>query len=399
MTTTFSAVDGMELIAMDDPYPAYAELRRQGPVIRSTAATWYVPRYADVARLLRDRRLGADFPVEYHTFSLGSGPAAEFRRRIILYRDPPDHTRLRRLMGSAFTPTSVPGLRAKVEAVVDDVLDRALEHGHLDVVGELGYDVPLAIACELIGIPTGDRQEVRRRAVDLGRSFGVFVSQDDRALADSAVVWLRAYVTDLIEERRRAPQADLVSVLLQAGENEDRLAPEEIADNILFAFFAGFETTVNVIGTGAVELLAHRDQLALLRKDPSLAATAVEEFLRYESPVAGVARLVLQSVEIGERTIRRGRVLLLMLGSANRDEREFADPDRLDITRAPNPHVSFGGGIHHCMGAALARLEATVVFQRLVTRTGSFDLSAPPQREPTGRFRGYASVPVAVTTP
>ena len=138
--------------------------------------------------------------------------------------------------------------------------------------------------------------------------------------------------------------------------------------------------------------------MALLRNDPTLAAGAVEEFLRFESPVAGVARLVLESVDIGERTIRRGRVLMLMLGSANRDERQFADPDRLDITRsAPNPHLSFGGGIHHCMGAALARVEATVVFQRLMTRTASFEAAAPPQREETRRFRGYSTVPVAVT--
>jgi cytochrome P450 len=388
--------DGMGLASLEDPYPVYAELRREGAVRRGGPAIWYVTRYAEVARLLRDRRLGAEFPARYHEFSLGSGPAAEFRRRIVLYRDPPEHTRLRQLMSKAFTPKFVPGLSAQIEEVVDDILSVGLDRGNLDLVEDLAYQLPVAVACELIGIPPVDRHAVRLRAVDLGQAFGVVVSDEDRQRADDAVVWLRDYVAGLIEERRRAPRADLVSVLLKAEHSGDRLTPEEITDNLLFAFFAGFETTVHLIGTGAVALLQHPRELERLRENPSLVPTAVEEFLRYDAPISGVARIVLETVEVDGQRIRPGRVLLLLLGSANRDERQFDEPDRLDVGRSPNHHLSFGGGIHHCMGAALARVETATAFSRLLARTRKFELLGEPEREASSRFRGYAKVPVSL---
>jgi cytochrome P450 len=382
--------------AIENPYPAYAELRRAGPLCRFGPGQWAVTRYRDVAALLRDRRLGSAFPPEFHEFSVGPGPAAEFFQRVMIVRDPPEHTRLRKLMHQAFRGPVVRGLREHILTLVDDMLAPALERGVFDAVDDLAYSLPVTVVCELIGIPAADRDEVRPRVEDLVKGFTTHVSEPDRPAVNEAVLALQNYVGGQLDERRARPRDDLLSAMLAAEDGGETLSAEEIVDNAVFLFFAGFETTRNMIATGCAALLEHPDQLARLRADPSLVPRAVEEFLRYDAPVQGAGRLTLEPIRIGDRTIPKNRVVILLLGSANHDEAQFRAPERLDVGRHPNRHVTFGGGSHHCLGAALARVEGAVVFDRLLARSRTLAPAGEPVRRPLRNFRSHASVPVAV---
>jgi cytochrome P450 len=379
----------------DDPYPVYARHRAAAPLSRGPAGSWIATRHSDVAALLRDRRFGSQFPPDYYRLSAGNGAASAFFERIILYRDPPGHTRLRRLLGQAFGMESVRALEPRISGLVDELLEPALDSGQLDAAADLAFPLPVMVVSELMGIPHADQKAIRPRALALSRGFAAVVPDAARAEANEAVDWLRDYLGVLLEERRRLPGNDLLSSMLAAEEGDDRLTHDEIVDNAVFSFFAGFETTTNLIGTGCAALMQYPGQLARLREDASLIPLAVEEFLRYDAPIQGVARIAHVPVEIGERTIRKGRVLILLLGSANRDERAFARPDQLDVGRNPNPHVSFGAGIHGCMGQALARVEAKIVFLRLLERFGELVPAGAQIRQENTSFRGYASVPIA----
>jgi cytochrome P450 len=381
----------------EDPYPTYERIRRAGGLCRGGPGQWVVPGYDDVAALLADRRLGNEFPREYHTASIGDGPASQFLRRILLHQDRPGHTRLRKLLSRAFTPAAVAGLRGHIDELVGQLLAPARAAGRLEVVSELAFPLPVMVICELIGVPADDRQEVRPRAFDLGRAFATAVTADGRRAADEAVTWMRGYIDGILRQRQLAPGDDLLSRMLAAEEGGDRLTHEEIVDNAVFLFFAGFETTSSLIATGCAALLDHPDQLARLRAEPALVPAAVEEFLRYDAPIQSRLRLVREPIELAGRTIKAGRMLLLLIGSANRDGRRFTDPDRLDVARDPNPHLSFGGGMHYCLGASLARLEAGVAFGRLLRDFPRFEPAGPATREPGSAFRTYARVPAAVT--
>ena len=380
---------------LENPYPTYRRLRDAGRVCRGGPGQWVATHYRDVARLLHDHRLSHEFPPEYREFSLGNGPVNDFFGRIILTREPPSHTRLRQIMSAAFSASIVRRLRDFIATLVDELLEPALERGGFDAVTDLAYPVPVLVICELIGIPTVDRDGIRPRATDLSKAFGTHVPDADRRAADDAVVWLRDYVGRLLEERRRQPGEDLLSQML-AGEGPDRLTHDEIVDNVVFMFFAGFETTMNLIATGCATLLRWPDAVARLRADGSLMPTAVDEVLRYDAPIQSVTRLVLRPVQIGDQTIRPGRALVLLLGSANHDERQFSDPELFDVGRKPNTHVSFGGGIHHCLGALVARIEAAVSFSRLLQRCSVLEAAGVPTRRPSVGFRSYASIPIAI---
>ncbi|WP_344084807.1 cytochrome P450 [Luedemannella helvata] len=381
-----------------DPYPHYAQLRAAGQLCRFGPGQWGVTRHADVSALLRDRRLAHGFPEEYRRFAIGDGPATEFFGGISIVRDPPEHTRLRALMSKAFSPALVRRLSDHLTGIVDELLEPALDTGILDAATDLAYPLPVTVVCELLGVPTADRDIVRPRAADLARGWSTEVAEADRPHVHAAVVWLREYLGALLEERRHRPGDDLLSRMLAAGSGEDSLSQQEIVDNAVFLFFAGFETTRNMIGTGCAALLRHPNQLARLRAEPGLAASAVEEFLRYDAPVQGAGRMVLSPIEIGGHTVRAGRVLVLLLGSANHDESVFERADRLDVGRSPNPHVSFGGGTHFCLGAALAREEGRVAFERLLHHFATIEPAGEPVRRLTasGNIRAYDSVPMQV---
>jgi cytochrome P450 len=390
-------LDILDPAFVEDPYPEYARLRAAGPLCRIGPGSWGVTRHAEVTALQRDPRLGSEFPEGYHRLSVGDGPVAAFFQRIMLYRDPPEHARLRRLVSSAFSPPVVRRLRPRIEAMVDDLLEPALRRGRMDVAAELAYPLPVMVISALMGIPAEADEQLRRHATALGRAFAAVVPGPARAAADEAVGWLRAFVTDQLEQRRARPGDDLLSRLIAVESDGERLSTTEIVDNTVFAFFAGFETTVHLITNGCAALLRHPGELARLRADPALVPAAVDEFLRYEAPIQGTARLVRETLEIGGQTVRKGRVLVLMLGSANHDERVFADPWRLDVGRRPNPHVTFGGGMHLCLGGFLARMEGAVVFDRLIRRLSTFEPAGPIVRLTDTPFRALRQVPVAIS--
>jgi cytochrome P450 len=396
--TLLPRFDALAAHVIEDPYPTYAHLRDAGPLCRGPAGTWVATRYAEVSRLLRDRRLGSEFPIDYHRLSVGDGAAAEFMSSIILYRDPPDHERLRRLIGQAFTAGLVRGLEPRIAALVDELLDAPLQRGRIEAIGELALPLPVMVVCELMGIPRADHERIRPLALALGKAFAAVVPAQARAQADSAVSELRSYLGELLRERARRPGRDLLSRLLAAEAGDDRLTHAEIVDNAVFSFFAGFETTTNLIGNGLAALLASPDQLARLHADPGLVPAAVEEFLRYDAPIQGVARIAREPLEVAGRMLRAGRVLILLMGSANRDERAFADPDRLLVDREPNRHLSFGGGIHYCLGAPLSRVEARTAFARLLARTRALRLLEPPIRHTETSFRALARLEVGLQT-
>jgi cytochrome P450 len=385
-----------EFAELQDPYPAYARLRAAGPLARGGPAQWLVTRYRDVSALLADPRLAHEFPEQYHRFSAGDSPLRSFFERIILDRDRPAHTRLRRLMGQAFSPGLVRAMRSHIGDMVDEVLTPAREAGTLDAVTDVAFPLPVMVVCRLLGISAADRDEVRPHAISLGQAFAAVVPEAERARGSAAVVWLRDYIGALIDERRARPGDDLLTRMIAAQDSGDKLSREEIVDNAVFLFFAGFETTTSLVATGCAALLEHPGQLARLRAEPGLIPAAVEEFLRYDAPVQVTARLATEPIDVAGRTIRAGRVLVLMLGSANHDEAQFANPAALDVARDPNPHLSFGGGIHYCLGAALARIEGAAVFDGLLRRFPRLEPGGPVVRQIGASFRSYASVPVSV---
>ena len=389
----------LDLAAVDllqDPYPTYRGLRDAGPLCRLGPGSWGVTRHDDVATLLHDPRLGSEFPTSYYELSVGQGAAASFLARILLYRDAPAHTRLRRLFGRAFSPAAVRELQPRIEQVARGAVEPAVARGHFDAASEIALRVPVLVVCELMGIPPDACDEVQPRAADLGGAFATAVSPEARAAADDAVGWLRSFLTEILALRRRKPGDDLLSRLMSIDEDGGRLTEEEVVDNAVFAFFAGFETTVNLLATGLLELARAPQHQAVLRANPGLLPVAIDEFLRFDPPIQGVARLVREPVELHGRTLRRGRVLVLLIGSANRDERVFHDPDQLDLQRTPNPHVSFGGGPHLCMGAALARREAEAVFRIILERTHQWYPAGPATRR-NGWIRAHASIPLQVS--
>lgn len=380
---------------IEDPYPAYRRLRDAGPLCRGGPGEWVVTRYDEVRQMLSDPRLSVEFPEAYHRVAIGDGPAAEFRRRIVLTRDPPAHTRLRRVMHGALGSPLVRRHREHVAAVVDEMLRPALQARRIEVVAELANPLAASVLCDLIGVPADDRDEIRPRALTLATAFLPFVPESERPAVDEAVTWLRAYFDALFDERRARPCNDLVSQL--ATSDDSGLSREEIVDNMFFLVFSGFETTVNVIAATCAQLASRPDELRRVVGDPTLVASAVEEVLRYDATIQATGRLIREPVSIGGRRLREGRALLLLLASANRDERRFPNPDLFDVGRTDNAHLSFGGGVHVCLGAAMARMEAGVVLEALLRLTRRFELTDAPAMAPKPLFRAYSSVSLALS--
>ncbi|MET8572326.1 cytochrome P450 [Streptomyces sp. NPDC004783] len=391
--------DSRDPRVLEDPYPMYAELRAAGRLARGSAGQWVVSHHADVVQLLKDRRLGHEYPPEFHEFSNGAGPANDFLQRIVLDQDPPTHTLWRRIMQHSFSPSLMRRLYDYVAGQVDELMSAALERGHMDVVDDLAFPLPVTVVCELIGIPDVDREAVRPHAVQLAKAFALYVPPEEREGAHAAVTWLRDYVRNLVDERAHRSSDDLIGNLLAVQRETPDLDHETLIDNIVFLFFAGFETTTNLISTIWSALLTRPDQLRLLRRRPELAASTVEEMLRYDAPIQATARYVKEPVDIDGRTVRPGRILVLLLGSANHDPARFDRPEDIDITRDPNPHVSFGGGPHHCLGAALAQVEGRAVADWLAHAAGPPRLTGEIVRRPSVTFRGYTSIPVALAPP
>jgi cytochrome P450 len=316
----------MTINFVDDPYPLYAELRAGGPLAKGTIpGSWAVTKHAEVHTLLRDDRLGHRFPPDYIEFITGAGAAADLQTDFLLNHDPPDHTRLRGLMSAAFKGLIVRKLHDDIVGLVDGLIDRALDLGTFDVIDDLAYPLPVQVICHLLNIDDIDRDRVRVSAAEL--------LAPDREAATEAADWLRDYMAGVLRERKADAEGDLLQRMLAAEDGDDAFTHHEIVANAVLLFFAGYETTTNHIGNCSAALLAHPDQKQRLWDDPGLSQLAVEEFLRYDSPVPSVTRLTLEPMEIAGHAIKPQRWVIVLRASANGDEDVFENATTLDISR------------------------------------------------------------------
>ena len=378
---------------LEDPYPTYARLRAAGPIVRDGAAQWVVARHEHVSRLLRHPGLSSEWPEGFQRMRIGDGPAKDFLLRVVLHREGADHGTLRALLGETMRATPGAELRASVARATDAALEPALATGRLDLMTDVAVPVPVAVACDMIGIPAADRHLIEAWGTQVIKAFTVILAAEDRPLVDDAVVRLRAYLDDRL--RDPAGSGKLAGIFARLGSpgGPDR---EALIDNLIFLLVSGFTTTVHAVATVGSALLRHPGVFEELRADRTLVPRAVEEFMRWDAPIQHVSRHAVERVEVEGLVIRPGRIVHLLLGAANHDERRFADPERLEIRRDPNPHVSFGAGLHMCLGAGLGRLEAAVILHRLLQRCDRFEPAGEPVRRPLQVFRSYARLPALV---
>ena len=387
----------------DDPYPQYAAVRAQAPVFRHPLGFWLLTRYEDVSFLLRagmsveDRNITDRELLDLRKLMYGD-EAPRSGGISMLDRDPPDHTRLRRLVSKAFTPRAVEALRPRVARLVDDMLDAAGRQGRVNLVDALAFPLPFAVIAEMLGTPPADHERIRQLSGTVVRSLEPVADPDLVAAIAAADAELTQIAGEMIAWKRAHPAGDLLSALINAEDDGDVLDDDELIAQTLLLYIAGHETTVNLIAGGTLALLRHPDQLALLREDPGLTGNAVEEMLRYDSPVQASRRITLEPVTIGGVDIPAGAFVMASLGSANRDE-SFWGPDaaelRLDRENA-RQHVSFGAGPHHCLGASLARLEASIALARLTARFPGLALDGEVTWNGRINLRGPAHLPVSL---
>lgn len=381
-----------------NPYPLYQRLRTQDPVHHSETGFWVLTRHADAATVLRDPRMSRDprRSAQFQLLRAGDGQDPfEDGAPSMLFVDPPDHTRLRALVIKAFTPAAIGRLRSRVEELTGQLLDRVAGTGEVDLVNDLAYPLPVTVICELLGVPAQDQTRFRAWSGALVYLLDPLVATDTLQRALAARAALRGYLGAVVAERRAHPADDLLTALVAAEDQGHRLSEPELVSMCLLLLIAGHETTVNLIANGTLALLSHPAERDRLAADPGLAASAVEELLRYDSPVQLTARHVLADLDIGGQRVREGETVLVVLGAANRDPAQFSDPDRLDLARSPNRHLAFGGGIHFCLGAPLARMEAQIALTALLRRFPDLSLAdAPPTWRDTVTLRGLASLPL-----
>jgi len=387
----------------DDPYRQYAALRQHDPVHRSPLEVWVLFRYDDIVGVLRDSSLSVqvDNATPTARMQMFAEQAPEERDRgahSILNVDPPDHTRLRRLVSKAFTPKMVHELQPRIQMLVDDALDSMAARGKADLISDLAFPLPFTVISEMLGMPDGNRDEVRGWSHTLTKTLDPILSPEEVQAALTAADNMLGHVQDVLAWKRDHPADDLLTGLLAAEDEGDRLSEIELLDQVLLLYVAGHETTVNLIGNATLALLGHPDQLARLRADPELDGGAVEELLRYDSPVQFSRRITTADLDVAGTTIPAGTFTLTCLGSANHDEARWGPTaDELDITRPDaGQHMSFGNGIHHCLGSSLARTEAQVAIGSLVRRFPDLALAGEPERNGRVVLRGLESLPVTL---
>jgi cytochrome P450 len=380
-----------------DPYPLYADLRRRG-LVRSPLGSWATARHETAANILRDRRFSTS-PEHRHGYRPPAYPAGDPRAELpatdMLTMDPPDHTRLRRLVSSAFTPRAVAGLEPWIRAVTGRLLESVDARAGFDLIDALALPLPIAVICHVLGVPADDEAKFgawgREIATALEPSSAPSAESQTRAAELAVTVYLR----DLVRRRRADPDDSILSALIAAEDEGDRLSPAELVSTAALLLIAGFITTVNLIGNGTVALLAEPEQWARLHEEPALVPAAVEELLRYDSPVQMTSRVATEDVEVDGAVIPKGATVILAIGGANRDPDVFDEPDVVRIDRPDAArHLAFSLGMHHCIGAVLARLEGRIVIEELTRRYPTLRLAGTPTRRPLLVLRGFESVPV-----
>jgi len=386
-----------------NPYPAYERLRVTDPMHVSPFGSFVASRHAEASLVLRDKRFGKDFvsrSVKRYGDKIMDEPVFRSMSHWMLQQDPPDHTRLRGLVVKAFTARRVEDMRPRIQHIVDQTLDAVADRGHMDLIADFAYRLPITIICDMLGIPEDQREMFHQRTGDGGRLLDpVPLSPAEIAQGNAGNMAAQLFFQQLFELRRKNPGDDLTSQLLQAEQDGSKLSTEELTANIILLFGAGHETTVNLIGNGLLALHRNPDQLALLKARPDLIGNAVEEILRYDSSVQMTGRVALEDIEdLGGKRIPKGENVLCLLGSANHDPAVYPDrPDSLDITRPNVKPLSFGGGIHHCLGAQLARIEAEIAILTLLRRLPDLRLddAQNPQWRPTFVLRGLKHLPAS----
>jgi cytochrome P450 len=378
--TSLDALDAMLVSRefMEDPYPILRQLRADDPVHWSDSiGGWILTRYNDIVTTFKDlshfsnegrlakavEYLPAEARAKFKTFE------DYYRVKSLIHSDPPDHTRLRGLVTKAFTPRVVEAMRPRIQQITDELLDAVRLDRTMDVVKDLAIPLPVTVLAEIFGVPKLDLGLFKGWADDLLAFQGVnkpaveLLERSQRALVE-----IRAYLTELVKHKRREPRQDLLSALVAAESEGGRLSEKELVNSCITLLVAGHETTTSLIGNGLYTLLRHRDQWQLLKENPDLLPSAIEEMLRYESPVARQPRLMKRDAEMGGKQLREGQMVFQMLNAANRDPDYFTKPDRFDLRRQKNPHMAFGLGAHFCVGATLARTEGDIVFSTLMAR-------------------------------
>jgi cytochrome P450 len=390
---------------LQDPYPTYARMHEEGPLhyveVASKWAVWSIFSHAECASIAKDPRLSAK-RAKQMLLPLPLSRQSEFSELArmlslwLIFMDPPEHTRLRKLLNKGFSAAAVEGLRSQAETIVDQML-KPLQHGtEVELLHEFANPMPVRIISELLGVP----QALHGTFVNASRAIAVFRGNPNRTVeearaAQAALIELTEFFRKTVAERRRNKGNDLISLLIDIEEEGEVLTEEELYAQCIALLFAGHETTRSLIGNGMYTLLQHQQQMAELREKPEMIRSAVEELLRYESPVQFTARVLKEDIEVCGQQIRKGWTVLCMLGAANRDPKQFKEPNRLNLKRLNNQHLAFGAGLHFCIGAQLARLEGQVALLNLVQRFPEMKLTGPrPEWASTFGLRGLKSLPV-----
>ncbi len=376
--------------AIADPYPIYSDLRTKDPVHRMRLIdAWAITRYRDIDRVLRD----------HATFS--SAVATKVQRRTgltsMLETDPPDHTRLRSLVSQAFTPRAIEGLRPRIERIAEQLVEAAANGDRVDLMASIAYPLPVIVIAEMLGVPAEDLTRFERWSNDISLNIEPTLDDGEILRVRKAAEELTEYFEGIILLRRSDPKDDIISALLAAEEEGDKLTHEELIRTLILLLVAGNETTRNLIGNGVLALLTNPDQFDLLRQDPSLIGSAVKELLRYDSPVQLDGRTPTVDVELGGRSISAGQPVIAVIGAANRDPDVFENPDRLDIRRTGASHLSFGRGIHYCLGAPLAEMEGRIALAAIMRKFQRIRLAAEPVRRRQTVLRGLKHLWVEAT--
>ncbi|MEU5417899.1 cytochrome P450 [Streptomyces sp. NPDC020799] len=379
-----------------DPYPVYATLREEGGAHWfAPTGQWLIPRYEDVQALLRDRRLGRTYLHRFTHEEFGRTPPPAAHEPFttlngygLLDLEDPAHGRVRRLVSKAFTPRTVSALAPSVERLASGLVASLVADGGGDLLQAVAEPLPVAVIADMLGIPESDRPLLRPWSAGICGMYELDPSEETAGRAVTASLEFSAYLRELIAARRAAPGSDLISALIAAHDEGDRLSEQEMVSTCVLLLNAGHEATVNATGNGWSALLRHPEQLAALRNDPALVPGAVEEVLRYDTPLQLFERWVLDDIEVDGTPVPRGSEVALLFGSAHHDPARFPDPSRLDITRGDNAHLAFGAGIHYCLGAPLARVELQAVFGELVRQAPGLRLVSEPRWKPGYVMRG-----------
>lgn len=386
-----------------NPYPYYERLRSTDPVHLTSFGSFVASRHAEASLVLRDKRFGKDYverSIRRYGPEIMNEPVFRSMSHWMLQQDPPDHTRLRGLVVKAFTARRVEDMRPRIQGIVDESLDRIIPQGKMDLIEDFAFRLPVTIICDMLGIPPEHREVFYSSSRDGGRLLDpVPMTPAEIQQGNAGNAMAAMYFQQLFELRRKQPGDDLITQLVQAEEDGSKLSNEELTANIILLFGAGHETTVNLIGNGLLALYRNPDQLALLKAKPELITNAIEEFLRYDSSVQLTGRVALEDIDdLGGRKIPKGESVLCLLGSANHDPAVYPDrPEQLDITRPNVRPLSFGGGIHFCLGAQLARIEAEIAISTLLRRLPDLRLddAENPEWRPTFVLRGLKRLPAS----